>query len=241
MKINDLIKKIRQENGYTYGMLSNKLGVSEAFLSNVEKDKKKVSKKLFEKLIKAFPLYKETLEKSYIQYLLDNKKIELDTNQNTINNEEKEESNLYKEDYENFLKVPLYGMASAGSGRILDEDEEVDFIVLPTLKGNLKKSDFATKVYGDSMEPHYNHGDIIVIDVSDCDIRTMNGKEAVITYGEERYLKMVHFEKGTGNLILKSYNTAYKDIVIPNYELDTVSCQGVVSMVISMRNKRYFR
>ena len=85
------------------------------------------------------------------------------------------------------------------------------------------------------MKPYYYDGDIIVIDFSDyIDIRLLNGEEALIYYGEERYLKRVFFEEGTGNLILKSYNAAYSDIVIKNKDLDRVVCSGVISMVINI-------
>ena len=66
----------------------------------------------------------------------------------------------------------------------------------------------------------------------------MNGKEGVVYYGEEKFLKKIFFEEGTGNLILKSYNPAYADIVIQNYELDKVICKGIISMVVSMRNRK---
>jgi len=37
-------------------------------------------------------------------------------------------------------------------------------------------------------------------------------------------------------LILISYNPAYPDIKIPNYELDVVKVTGIITMVVSMRN-----
>ena len=88
------------------------------------------------------------------------------------------------------------------------------------------------------MEPYYHNGDIIVVDVSNQDIRTLNGKEALIYYDDNKYLKLVHFEPGTGNLFLRSYNVAYSDIKIENREVETLSCKGTVSMVISMRNRK---
>ena len=129
-------------------------------------------------------------------------------------------------------------MASAGNGLIESEESNIEYINIPKLNGNVKKSDFATRVKGDSMEPYYHHGDIIVVDVSNQDIRTLNGKEALISYEDKKYLKIVHFEPGTGNLFLKSYNPAYKDIKIEDKEVDTLYCNGVISMVISMRNRK---
>lgn len=151
---------------------------------------------------------------------------------------EKEPSNVTDEVFESFVTIPLYGMASAGNGLIESEESNIEYINIPKLNGNVKKSDFATKVKGDSMEPYYHHGDIIVVDVSNQDIRTLNGKEALIFYEDKKYLKIVYFEPGTGNLFLKSYNPAYKDIKIEDKEVDTLYCNGVISMVISMRNRK---
>ena len=151
---------------------------------------------------------------------------------------EKEPSNVTDEVFESFVTIPLYGMASAGNGLIESEESNIEYINIPKLNGNVKKSDFATKVKGDSMEPYYHNGDIIVVDVSNQDIRTLNGKEALIFYEDKKYLKIVHFEPGTGNLFLKSYNPAYKDIKIEDNEVDTLYCNGVISMVISMRNRK---
>ena len=151
---------------------------------------------------------------------------------------EKEPSNVTDEVFESFVTIPLYGMASAGNGLIESEESNIEYINIPKLNGNVKKNDFATKVKGDSMEPYYHNGDIIVVDVSNQDIRTLNGKEALIFYEDKKYLKIVYFEPGTGNLFLKSYNPAYKDIKIEDKEVDTLYCNGVISMVISMRNRK---
>lgn len=151
---------------------------------------------------------------------------------------EKEPSNVTDEVFKSFVRIPLYGMASAGNGLIESEESNIEYINIPKLNGNVKKSDFATRVKGDSMEPYYHHGDIIVVDVSNQDIRTLNGKEALIYYDDNKYLKLVYFEPGTGNLFLRSYNVAYSDIKVENREVETLSCKGTVSMVISMRNRK---
>ena len=206
--------------------MSKRLKVSQPFLSNVENSKKKVSKELYEKMLDAFPTYKNQIEKAYLDTQ--------DINFNSVLL--KERSNVEKNEYTNFIQIPLYGMASAGNGYI-NQNEEIELITLPVINGNVKKTNFAAKVNGDSMEPDFKNGDIIVIDTDiDFDIRALNGKEAMVDVGEERYLKKIQFEKGTGDLILISYNPAYPDIKIPNYELDVVKVTGIITMVVSMRN-----
>lgn len=223
MKINELLKKIRLENGYTLERMAEKLEVTQPFISNVINGKKKVSQGLYEKMLVQFPVYEKEIKESY----LNSSNIERPTTQLPV-------SNVDKTEITNFIEIPLYGLASAGNGKI-NYDEEIEKIVLPKIYGTLSQNDFATRVSGDSMEPYYHHGDIVVIDVDDVDIRALNGKEAVIDLGEERYLKRIIFEEYTGKLILRSFNPAYADIVISNHDVEEVRCLGAVSMVISMK------
>ena len=61
----------------------------------------------------------------------------------------KQESNVTGDIFENFVRLTLYG-SIAGNG-IIEFDIMTEYIDIPKLNGNIKKSDFATKVYGDSM------------------------------------------------------------------------------------------
>ena len=215
MEINELVKIIREKNQYTYDEFSKKIGVSSAFLSNVEKKRKKVSKKLYENLVKFFPEYKKDLDKAYMEQVLP-KTIKYDIN-TTVD----------------YVLLPLYGMASAGNGQINYMEDKIEKIKIPKIFGNPKKEDFVTKVNGDSMEPKYSNGDLILVRTSDfIDIREMNNKEAVVDIAEERFLKKVEFEEGTGVLRLKSYNTAYADIVVEPRELEVVRVIGTIGMII---------
>ena len=60
----------------------------------------------------------------------------------------------------------------------------------------------------------------------------MNNIVAVVDIAEERFLKKVEFEEGTGVLRLKSYNTAYADIVVEPRELEAVRVVGTIGMII---------
>ena len=232
MNINDLLKEIRESRKNTYEEMGKILGVSHTYISEIEKGRRNVSKNMYNKMLEKFPLYKKRIEEAYFNNIVpDNlKNFERPTNQLPV-------SNIEKTEITNFIEIPLYGLASAGNGKI-NYDEEIEKIVLPKIYGTLSQNDFATRVSGDSMEPYYHHGDIVVIDVDDVDIRALNGKEAVIDLGEERYLKRIIFEEYTGKLILRSFNPAYADIVVSNHDVEEVRCLGTVSMVISMRNGR---
>ena len=65
MKINDLIKKIRTEKGYSLDVLGEKIGFSKGYLHNVEIGLRPVSKKLFEAVLKKFPEHEKELLKAY--------------------------------------------------------------------------------------------------------------------------------------------------------------------------------
>ena len=117
-------------------------------------------------------------------------------------------------------------------------EDKIEEIKIPKVFGNPKKEDFVTKVNGDSMEPKYSNGDLILVRTSDfIDIREMNNKEAVVDIAEERFLKKVEFEEGTGVLRLKSYNTAYADIVVEPRELEVVRVVGTIGMIIKQFTK----
>lgn len=232
MKIGDVILKIRKENNYTFEEIGDKLKVSKGLINDIEKDKKKVSKNMYEKLIKAFPLYKKDLEIAYTEQELLMLPESIKENLTSVT-KKTATSNLKGEQKIDYVVLPLYGMASAGSGQINYMEDKIEKIKIPKIFGNPKKEDFVTKVNGDSMEPKYSNGDLILVRTSDfIDIREMNNKEAVVDIAEERFLKKVEFEEGTGVLRLKSYNTAYADIVVEPRELEVVRVIGTIGMII---------
>ena len=223
MKYNTLgefLKNFISTRELTLEYVAAKTNKTKSSISQYISGTKNPSKDFIDSFLEAFKLTKEEIKK-YVK-----------------KDSSKEPSNVTDEVFESFVRIPLYGMASAGNGLIESEESNIECINIPKLNGNVKKSDFATRVKGDSMEPYYHNGDIIVVDVSNQDIRTLNGKEALIYYDDNKYLKLVHFEPGTGNLFLRSYNVAYSDIKIENREVETLSCKGTVSMVISMRNRK---
>lgn len=237
MKIGDVILKIRKENNYTFEEIGEKLKVSRGLINDIEKDKKKVSKNMYEKLIKEFPLYKKELEVAYTEQEL---LMLPDSIKENLTNATKKmaTSNLKGEQKIDYVILPLYGIASAGNGQINYMEDKIEKIKIPKIFGNPKKEDFVTKVNGDSMEPKYSDGDLILVRTSDfIDIREMNNKEAVVDIAEERFLKKIIFEEGSGILRLKSYNTAYADIVVNPCELDKVRVIGTIGMIIKQFTK----
>ncbi|MCP1226603.1 XRE family transcriptional regulator [Sebaldella sp. S0638] len=211
----EYIRGIREKLGYSTNKVEIDTGISKSDLSRIENGLRK----------NINPFYLKSLAKLYRKNVLEfHKKLDFIDDETTMNEIPKDENSMI---------LPIYGFASAGKGYI-NFDEEVKEIVLPKLNNKISKNSFCTIVKGESMEPYYNDGDIIVVNPDYCmEIELLNKKECVIDYDGERYLKRLLFDNG--DLILRSYNEAYKDITVPNERLNEVSCCGVVTMVLDMR------
>ena len=207
------MRRIRENLGYSSNTVEYKTGILRSELSRIETGQRKVIN----------PFYLKELAKLYnINVLELQKKIGFIS----------EETVILKEK-EDFLRLPMYGFVSAGKG-FINFDEEVSEIVLPKLNDKIGKNSFCTVVKGESMEPYYSDGDIIVVNPDYCgEIETLNKRECVVDYEGERFLKKLIFEKG--DLILRSYNEAYIDIVVPNENLKEVKCCGVVTVALNVK------
>ncbi len=211
----EYIRGIRENLGYSTNKVEIDTGISKSDLSRIENGLRK----------NINPFYLKSLAKLYRRNVLEfHKKLDFIDEETTMYESPKDE---------NTVTLPIYGFASAGKGYI-NFDEEVKEITLPKLNNKISKNSFCTIVKGESMEPYYNSGDIIVVNPDFCtEIELLNKKECVIDYDGERYLKRLLFDNG--DLILRSYNEAYKDITVPNERLNEISCCGVVTMVLDMR------
>ena len=214
-KFGSYLKNLRSSTGLTTEAVGELTGIDRSDISRLEAGGRKVIN----------PLYLKELAKLYKVSIFDlQERLGFIDSKTPIHEIKRNE---------NTITLPIYGFASAGKGYI-NFDEEVKKIVLPKLNNKISKNSFCTIVKGESMEPYYNSGDIIVVNPDFCtEIELLNKKECVIDYDGERYLKRLLFDNG--DLILRSYNEAYKDIMVPNERLNEVSCCGVVTMVLDMR------
>ncbi len=113
-------------------------------------------------------------------------------------------------------KLRLYNTpASAGTGSYLFGDDYTEISVFANEK--TEDADFAVRVYGDSMMPRYENGDILLV-MGTEDIG--KGELGIFSLNGESY-----FKKYGGNRLI-SYNPAYKDI--PLSETDEFLCFGKV-------------
>ncbi len=111
--------------------------------------------------------------------------------------------------------IPLIGMTQAGAGRSFTEDgmptggpgwEEVDFPDFPSEKV------FALEVQGDSMEPLYRDGDVLIVSPS-AGVR--KGDRVVVRTNDGEVTAKELKRKTARSLELRSLNAAHPDRVIP--------------------------
>lgn len=106
--------------------------------------------------------------------------------------------------------------ASAGTGEQLIDDPEQDFIEV--IKNNMTlQAKFAIQIHGDSMEPEYANGDIVLVKAQP---QINIGQIGIFTVNDMGYIKKL----GTDRLI--SINPEYDDIYFE--EGQEIRCKGLV-------------
>lgn len=113
------------------------------------------------------------------------------------------------------IKHSIYKV-SAGRGFDLDDRDEWEEIEIPDTP-EARKADFAVTIKGNSMEPLYYDGDIVLVkcqpavDIGETGIYIINGSGFIKRYGGDRLI---------------SVNSSYNDIIFS--ENDYISCAGKV-------------
>lgn len=107
---------------------------------------------------------------------------------------------------------------SAGTGYDLDDGDQWDTIEIPdTPEAN--RADFALTISGDSMEPVYYSGDIVLIKSQPA---VDSGEIGIFIVENAGYIK----KYGGDRLI--SLNAKYDDIMFSDYNPDDIRCVGLV-------------
>lgn len=115
------------------------------------------------------------------------------------------------------IRHSLY-MVSAGTGYELDAGDSWDEIEVPDTP-TARKADFCLTISGDSMEPRYHNGDIVLvkhcnaIDENEIGIFRIENKGYIKRYGLDRLI---------------SLNPKYDDILFSDYDSQDIQCLGLV-------------
>ena len=111
-----------------------------------------------------------------------------------------------------------YYKVSAGTGFDLGDGDNWEQISIPDTP-EARKASFALTIKGDSMEPVYRNGDIVLIkqqdavDVGEIGIFILEGAGYIKKYGGDRLI---------------SLNAEYEDILLKDYDVDSYRCAGKV-------------
>lgn len=113
-------------------------------------------------------------------------------------------------------KIPMYDLpVSAGTGEFLSESSRTDILIPDSAR--TVEADYALRISGDSMEPRYHSGDILLVQTAES---VTEGELGIFILDGAGYFKRY----GGDRLI--SLNTAYVPILLKDFE--NVSCCGRV-------------
>jgi len=106
-------------------------------------------------------------------------------------------------------------LASAGNGQVIFDDTAVDRIKIPDIP-EYKRVSYAIGVNGQSMEPLYNDGDILLIEPT-CQVEV--GEIGIFIVDGQAYVKklgvgeLISLNKGYGNIPLTEYSNCMGRVV----------------------------
>lgn len=230
--IGDMIKEKRLEMGFTQAQLSKLTGIKSTTISNYENNISSPSEENIYKLMEVLKCdanylfeWEEVkdvkltvIERNHIKKYraLDEhgkKMVDFTLNEEydrcTYIEEQEEEPTI-------MINHSTYKV-SAGIGFDLGEDDWETISVPDTPEA--RKADFALTIKGNSMEPIYFNGDIVLvksqaaIDIGQIGIYIIEGKGYIKKYGGDRLI---------------SLNDEYEDIIFSDYDDDSIRCIGKV-------------
>ena len=234
MAFKDRLKEARLTKGLTQEQIAEKIGVAKSTFTGYEKGNSEpnmltVSKIMKELQVDANYLYQDEMgsnypmKVSYDEYQHIEKYRNLDSHGKEMIDftlEKEWERSIKEKETTSKVATPTrilsyyYRLASAGTGQILFDMPPTKRIEIPDIP-EYRKADYAIGVNGDSMEPVYHDGDMLLVEMSD-EIRV--GEIGIFSLNGECYVKKL----GEGELI--SLNPKYPNIPLN----ETAKCMGKV-------------
>lgn len=245
MNVGERIKQRRKDLKMSADELATSVGVSRSTIFRYEKgDIEKVGpdvlKKIADKLIVSpadlmgwddtpvqelkiptSPLVQKITEKA-VKLTAPRKQKVLDFTENQL----REQSNKVISLEENLFEFKVYEKLSAGTGFSYFNDGNYDTVFYDKDLDH----DFASWVFGDSMEPKYMNGEVVLIKETGFDY---DGAVYAVEWDGQTYIKKVYREKD--GLRLVSINSKYKDKFAP-YEEDPRIIGKIVGNFMPIEN-----
>ena len=245
MNVGERIKQRRKDLKMSADELATSVGVSRSTIFRYEKgDIEKVGpdvlKKIADKLnvspadlmgwddtpvqelkIPTSPLVQKITEKA-VKLTAPRKQKVLDFTENQL----REQSNKVISLEENLFEFKVYEKLSAGTGFSYFNDGNYDTVFYDKDLDH----DFASWIFGDSMEPKYMNGEVVLIKETGFDY---DGAVYAVDWDGQTYIKKVYKEKD--GLRLVSINSKYKDKFAP-FEEDPRIIGKIVGNFIPIEN-----
>lgn len=132
---------------------------------------------------------------------------------------------------DSIVSFPIIGELAAGYEHIAMEDWSGETIEIPEsyLKGRKREDYLVLSVKGDSMYPHYQNGDKVLILKQDC-INESGDIAAVIYDGEYATLKKVEYKKDAVRLV--PLNPEYMPREIVGADLEQFKIIGIPRLLV---------
>ncbi|KHD46669.1 LexA family transcriptional regulator [Streptococcus hongkongensis] len=205
-----LLKKIRQEHKMSQEQLGHHLGVNKMTISNWEKDKNSPNQKHLTELVTLFKVdqdyfqhyqeiiipYKQLSQQNQAKVVTYSEKLLAQENK-IITLPSKEKELFSYRVYESLSAGTGYSYFGDGNYDVVFYDEQMDY-------------DFASWVFGDSMEPTYLNGEVVLIKQEGFDY---DGAIYAVEWDGQTYVKKVYREEE--GLRLVSLNKKYSDKFAP--------------------------
>lgn len=215
-------KEMRDEKELTLIELSEKTGVSKSYLHDIENEKIAPSDKIIEKLFNFYKLSKEKEKElqKIIAYAktpdlviqeFEKAKKELSKLNSELNRIKNSSSEIAFTEDDSYYSVPIYSYVRAGLNEIENMPEplyELN-IPLPRVRGDL----IGIEVKGDSMEPKFHEGDIVLVKPG---ITPENKEIGVFVVDNKTVIKIFNKDK-SGRVILTSLNIEHEPIIVDEY------------------------
>lgn len=205
--LNLIVKRFRESRNMTQAELAKMAGVGSGTIGEIESGKRRCTIKTLDKIAKALELTSE--EKNRLDNAFMGREIKKDYILEQIKDPIK------------MMTIPVYESVAAGVG-VIPDAQPIDYISIPEMTGEC----VAIKVKGDSMEPTFDEGDLIVLKK---EIEVFVGEIGVFLNKSTGDAVVKRLKKKNGTYLLESDNHIFKDI---EFKTDEIVCCGKVVNVV---------
>lgn len=220
MNISLKIKQLREEKKLSQDDFAQQIGVKRTTVGMIETGKQMPTIETLTNIVNIFGVD--------FNYLLDDKKGNLKGNPKGNLTTEKEDILAVQSDQEGIPLIPIEAMAGFGTAESVQvfENQLTERYVIPEFTG---KVDFFIRVYGTSMYPKYNSGDIVACKRIESLSFVQWNKTYVLDTTQGALVKRLIKSSVSGNIVCRSDNKDY-----PDFELEINSDIHAIALIIGV-------